>query len=83
MSASGYVNWEQKRYTFDEKDSFGLLDWAEVYDRLTQTKVLWIDNCTHQMFGGFRGFIILDDGTKLELTGKELISFAEHVVNNW
>lgn len=165
MSAAGYVNWQGKRYVFNERDSFGLLDWGRgvwpfhnewywsnatgyvdgqmlgfnlgcgfgnpslatenivfykgnyskygnvifecdktdynkpwhiydedgridlilypVYDRLTKTKVLWIDNCTHQMFGGFKGSIILDDGTKIELTGKELISFAEHAVNNW
>ena len=25
------------------------------YDRTTEAKILWIDNCTHQMFGEFKG----------------------------
>ena len=51
------------------------------YDRTTQIKLLWVDNCCHQMFGEFRGHVILDDGTRLEI--KNVISFAEHAVNQW
>ena len=51
------------------------------YDRTTKTKVLFIDNCCHQMFGGFSGTAVLDDGTVLAL--KDLQAFAEHAVNNW
>jgi hypothetical protein len=51
------------------------------YDRTTRTKLLWVDNCCHQMFGGFKGTVVLDDGIRLEI--KDLNSFAEHAVNNW
>lgn len=52
-----------------------------LYDRTTKTKLLWIDNSCHQMFGEFKGTVVLDDGTKLCID--QLISFAEHAVNNW
>ena len=51
------------------------------YDRTTRTKLLWVDNCCHQMFGEFTGKAILDDGTELRI--EKLISFAEYAVNNW
>ncbi len=51
------------------------------YDRTTRTKLLWVNNCCHQMFGEFTGKAVLDDGTKLAV--KDVISFAEHAVNNW
>ncbi|MBR2029201.1 MAG: DUF2804 domain-containing protein [Oscillospiraceae bacterium] len=51
------------------------------YDRTTTAKVLWIDNCTHQMFGEFRGWVVLDDGTRLDI--EKVYSFAELAVNNW
>ncbi|MEG2286774.1 MAG: DUF2804 domain-containing protein [Ruthenibacterium sp.] len=51
------------------------------YDRTTKTKVLFVDNCCHQMFGGFTGKAVLDDGTVLHVDN--LQAFAEHAVNNW
>lgn len=51
------------------------------YDRTTKTKVLFVDNCCHQMFGEFRGRVLLEEGTPLEIRG--LPAFAEHAVNNW
>lgn len=64
-------------------DSDGRLDLTlnPVYDRTTRTKLLWVDNCCHQMFGEFSGKAILDDGTELKI--EKLVSFAEHAVNNW
>lgn len=52
-----------------------------VYDRTTKTRLLWVDNCCHQMFGAFSGTAVLDDGTALQI--KNIYSFAEHAVNNW
>jgi len=52
-----------------------------VYDRTTSTKLLWVDNCCHQMFGEFTGKVVLDDKTELKV--EKLFSFAEHAVNNW
>lgn len=51
------------------------------YDRTTRMKVLFVDNCCHQMFGGFSGRAVLDDGTVLQID--DLQAFAEHAVNNW
>ena len=52
-----------------------------VYDRTTATKLLWVDNSCHQMFGQFTGFAVLDDGTRLQVEG--ITGFAEHAINNW
>lgn len=64
-------------------DREGRLDlWLHpVYDRETKIKLLWVDNHCHQMFGSFCGTVILDDGSALQV--KDVISFAEHAVNNW
>lgn len=64
-------------------DDEGRLDLTltPLYDRTTKTKLLFIDNCCHQMFGGFSGKAVLDDGTTLQL--ENLQAFAEHAVNNW
>lgn len=65
------------------RDREGRLDLCltPVYDRTTAIKLLWVDNCCHQMFGAFSGKAVLDDGKVLEV--KDVISFAEHAVNNW
>lgn len=51
------------------------------YDRTTKTKLAFVDNCCHQMFGEFRGKAVLDDGKMLEIS--DIFAFAEHAVNNW
>ena len=65
-------------YDDDGRLDLTLTPW---YDRTTKTKVLFIDNGCHQMFGAFNGTAVLDDGTKLEV--KDIIAFAEHAINNW
>ena len=64
-------------------DQEGKLDLTlkPLYDRTTRTKLLWVDNCCHQMFGEFSGKALLEDGTELKIDN--IISFAEHAVNNW
>lgn len=57
------------------------LTMTPTFDRTTTTKVLFIDNICHQVFGRFDGFVLLGDGKRLEI--KELYAFAEHAVNNW
>lgn len=65
------------------KDEEGRLDFTmePLYDRTTRDKVLFIDNCCHQVFGLFHGTAVLDDGTVLQV--ENLPAFAEHAVNNW
>lgn len=36
---------------------------------------------SHQVYGHFNGYVILDDGTRLEV--RDLFSFAEKVYNKW
>ncbi len=64
----------------DEEGRLDLL-LTPTYDRTTRTDVLFIHNCCHQMFGGFSGKAVLEDGSELRLDG--LQAFAEHAVNNW
>ncbi len=51
------------------------------FDRTTRTKLLWIDNECHQMFGDFAGTARLDDGSVVRI--HSLPAFAEKAVNNW
>ena len=64
-------------------DDEGRLDFTmePEHDRITRDKVLFVDNCTHQVFGRFHGSVTLDDGSVLEI--RDLPAFAEHAVNNW
>jgi len=65
----------------DDEEGRLSLTMTPSWDRTTKTKLLFIDNECHQVFGRFDGFAVLDDGTKLEI--RELFAFAEHAVNNW
>jgi hypothetical protein len=51
------------------------------HDRTTRTKLLFVDNVCHQMFGPFSGHFLTNDGSRVEFSGQ--IGFAEHAVNNW
>ena len=83
----GYVTFEMDRNNWMApwtiRDDAGRLELTlyPTYDRTTTAKILWIDNCTHQMFGEFKGWVVLDDGTKIDI--EKVYSFAELAVNNW
>ncbi len=78
-----FVLGEEYMQPWHIRDREGRLDLCltPVYDRTTAIKLLWVDNCCHQMFGSFSGRAVLDDGKVLEV--KDVVSFAEHAVNNW
>lgn len=50
-------------------------------DRHANSSALIISSNQHQVFGKFNGYMILDDGTKIEFT--DLLGFAEKVDNKW
>lgn len=50
------------------------------YDNYTTTRVLWVNNSCHQVFGVFKGYIIIDD-KKIEIDN--VIGFTEHAKNRW
>lgn len=64
-------------------DETGLLDltMTPVYDNDTQTKMAFVNNRCHQIFGRFNGTVILPDGTTQIV--ENLLAFCEHAVNNW
>ena len=64
-------------------DDEGRLDltMTPLYDRTTRDKVLFVNNCCHQVFGLFNGRAVLDSGITLLI--ENLPAFAEHAVNNW
>ena len=51
------------------------------YDRDTVTKLLFVDNRCHQMFGTFSGSFVASDGTRVAFS--DVTGFAEHAVNHW
>lgn len=51
------------------------------YDRTTHTKMLFVNNTCHQMFGRFVGFFTNLFGERVEFDN--VIGFAEHAYNQW
>ncbi|KAH7825026.1 putative DUF2804 family protein [Monocercomonoides exilis] len=70
-----------KEWKLEDEEGRVALALSPTFDRKTETKMLWVDNCTHQMFGKFHGVVSLDDGTKLEIDN--IFGFSEYAVNNW
>jgi len=57
------------------------MEFTPIYDRYTETKLLFVDTRCHQLFGKWNGRAVLDDGTVIEV--KDLTAFVEHAVNRW
>ncbi len=51
------------------------------YDRDTITRMLFVDNRCHQMFGTFSGSFLATDGARVAFS--DVVGFAEHAVNHW
>jgi len=57
------------------------LEMTPLIDRVDKTNLIIIKNKGHQVFGLFNGFVILDDGKRLEI--KNLLGFAEAITNHY
>lgn len=77
LSANGYMS--KKKFTSD--DGRFEMEFTPIYDQITATKILFVDNKCHQLFGTFTGQAILDDGRIIEV--KDMVAFTEHAINNW
>jgi len=66
---------------FGSDDGRFEMDFVPVYDRVTRTKLAFIDNECHQLFGRFTGTAVLDDGRVIRV--RDVMAFAEHAVNHW
>lgn len=65
------------------RDEGGMFDFTmtPVYDRFTQTKLLFIDTHCHQIFGKYNGTATLPGGEKIEV--RDMTAFCEHAENRW
>lgn len=52
-----------------------------ILNRSTKTSVVVLGSKQDQVFGFYSGFVVLDDGKKIEI--KDMFGFAEKVVNKW
>ena len=68
-------------YRYEDDEGRFVFDVETVYDNFTQIKVLFVNNKCHQVFGRWSGYVVLDDGTKIEIP--PFIAFCEHADNHW
>jgi hypothetical protein len=68
-------------WTFTETNKRFELTFKPAFDRHSNFNVLLIQSIQHQVFGLFSGYVVLDDGTRLEI--KNFPGFAEDVYNRW
>lgn len=68
-------------WKFTSSDGRFEMDFEPTLDRNAKVNLLIFKSIQHQVFGYFSGFVILDDGTRLEIT--RLLGFAEEVYNRW
>jgi len=70
-----------KPWKFTSNDHRFELTMEPLIDRQDNTNFIIIKNLGHQVFGKYTGYVILDDGSKLEI--KELLGFAEQITNHY
>ena len=68
-------------WTFTSDDGRFEMDFEPVLDRASCTNAILIKSDQHQVFGKYSGYVILDDGTKIQV--KDFPGFAEKVENKW
>lgn len=68
-------------WTLDSGDGRFFATLTPRYDRDTITKLLFVNNRCHQMFGTFEGYFRQAGGSDLPFSG--VTGFAEHAVNHW
>lgn len=70
-----------KPWKFTSNDKRFEMDFEPIINRHSNTNAIVISSNQNQVFGKFNGFAVLDDGTKIEV--KDMIGFAEKVMNKW
>lgn len=68
-------------YRYVDKDKKFSFKVKTLYDNYTKRDVAFVHNECHQVFGLWKGYVVLDDGTKVEIP--EFVAFCEHADNNW
>ncbi len=67
-------------WSYESDDGSFMFKMIPTYDNHTKTKLLWVDNECHQIFGYFNGYIVVD-GKKIEI--KDFYAFTECAHNRW
>lgn len=68
-------------WSFTSNDGRFELKFKPILDRSAIIDIKLMCSKQHQVFGRFTGYVVLDDGTKVEI--KDEIGFAEKVHNKW
>ncbi len=68
-------------WKFTSNDSRFEMDFEPIIDRNSNMNFILLRSIQHQVFGRFSGKAILDDGQVIEV--KDLLGFAEKVINYW
>ncbi len=68
-------------WTFTSSDGRFEMEFTPILNRASKTDVGVICSDQNQVFGYFNGYMILEDGTKIEV--KDFLAFAERVFNKW
>ncbi|WAA08800.1 DUF2804 domain-containing protein [Fervidibacillus albus] len=68
-------------WTFSSSDGRFEMNFQPIIDRNDSTSIGFISSDQHQVFGYFTGRAVLDNGEAIEV--KNLLGFAERVVNRW
>ncbi|HAQ57022.1 MAG TPA: DUF2804 domain-containing protein [Acholeplasmatales bacterium] len=70
-----------KPWTFTSNDGRFEMTMTPLVDRQDEINFGIIKNLGHQVFGRFAGWVVLDDGSRLEI--KDLLGFAEKITNHY
>lgn len=70
-----------KPWSFKEENGRFEMVMTPLYDKIADTRLGLIQMYCHQLFGYYNGYVILDDGSKLEI--KNMLAFCEHAHNRW
>ena len=66
---------------YEDADKRFVFDVEPIFDHHTHTNVVVVNNKCNQIYGKWSGYVLLDDGTKIEVP--TFIAFCEHAVNHW
>ncbi|NLJ89637.1 MAG: DUF2804 domain-containing protein [Clostridiales bacterium] len=71
----------KERIDFTSSDGRFEMKFKPIFDKVTDIELLYVDNICHQLFGYWNGYVVLDDGRKLDI--KDMFAFVEFAKNQW
>ncbi len=68
-------------YRYIDQDERFVFKAEPIFDNYTKLSAFLVYNRCHQVFGRWTGYVVLDDGTKLQIP--PFVAFCEHADNQW